>query len=450
MFGRPNVATETRPATADDILRHITAEMDFSFFSDTEIQAMFEKVLDNLLLPPPVKYKMMSTQTRDKKIQTILMHKEALNENKSNDAYEQLKSVLKVVKNAKVPDISSVIKIRVFLSTANKGGVDTFMQANGIETLQKHIDNRLDKTILNELDAALLFELLSCYKSVLNQESVTEQVVCIPGVVEQIVRGLRFEWKPVALLSLEMLSVCCFFSPECAHIVAKSFRRLAKARNEFPFAMLLIGLQETDIEVRAGVARLVNDLIMGLASIQDRSILFTELSSILYGDRLEALVSAVKVELAGLTSQAAIAEAAAKASQAADAVYSSEPSVSSMGSMSIAAIAADNQKRQFSIFSFTKPSVATNAPKPIFPPNTILPQGTMADVSFTIEECLTVRRGKESVLCCPNAGTMCGTLVAAKDMNETLTTALGIKKTKHRWLVPNKLNIIYNRQSIMS
>jgi hypothetical protein len=107
-------------------------------------------------------------------------------------------------------------------------------------------------------------------------------------------------------------------------------------------------------------------------------------------------------------------------------------------SISISAIAADNQKRQFSIFNFTKSkaiSTSATALKPIFPPNTILPQGSMADSSFIIEECLTVRRGKESVLCCPTAGTMCGTLVASKDMNETFTTALGIKKTKHRWYV---------------
>lgn len=200
MFGRPNTHKNDESQSIDNIHKHIASNMDFSFFSDTEIQVIFEQVLDNLLLPPMVKDKMMTSSTRDKKIQTILMHKEALNENKSNDAYEQLKSILKLVKTAKVADISSVIKIRVFLSTANKGGVDTFLMANGIEILQKHIDNRLDKTLLNELDAALLFELLSCYKSILNQESVTEQIVCIPGVVEQMVRSLRFEWKPVVLL----------------------------------------------------------------------------------------------------------------------------------------------------------------------------------------------------------------------------------------------------------
>ncbi len=137
--------------------------------SDEEILGLYNQVLDSLLIPPYVKEQMIATQTKEKKIQTIQMHKDTLKDSKVLTQFgDQQRTFLTIIKSSKNPDINVIIKLRVFLSTANREILVAFIEANGILVLMKSIDNRLSKLPMTELDAALLFEMLSCYKCVLN------------------------------------------------------------------------------------------------------------------------------------------------------------------------------------------------------------------------------------------------------------------------------------------
>jgi hypothetical protein len=207
MFGRPTIQGNPLKRRGSDSPLPPSPQsptIDFSSLNDTEIQALYVQVLDSLLIPPYVKEQMIATQTKEKKIQTIIMHKDTLKDQKTqSQTSEQQRSLLSIIKSAKVPDINIIIKIRVLLSTANKEFFMTFLDAGGLQVLYKCIDDRLNKQPMTELDAALLFELLTCYKSILNNPTGMESVAKSSGLVEQIVRSLRFEWKSIALLVIQ-------------------------------------------------------------------------------------------------------------------------------------------------------------------------------------------------------------------------------------------------------
>lgn len=82
-----------------------------------------------------------------------------------------------------------------------------------------------------------------------------------------------------------------------------------------------------------------------------------------------------------------------------------------------------------------------------FPPHTIMPAGVMKDAYFASEDCISVRHVLQANIaykCCPQVGTMCGVLIAVKDLNKTIVGAFGMKKTKHRWYVSTTFRLYFH------
>ena len=161
--------------------------------------------------------------------------------------------------------------------------------------------------------------------------------------------------------------------------------------SNFYYSLEFSALIDQDLEIKASVGRLVNDVIMGLTTIQDRSVLRTELLSILFNDKYKDVISNLPVL------------------SAVDGAIDSSPPMSEKQIM-----------------------------KPTYPSNAIVPKGALTDFPFEAEGSVNVRRGREVFVCCPKIGTMCGNLIALKGfktINEGLLDAFGMKKTKERWYI---------------
>ena len=80
---------------------------------DEIIEDQYELVLDSLLFPTHVKEQLINTQTKEKKLMIIEMHKHLLINNKQNIQWgDQQNSLLNLIKNSKRPDIQVLITLR--------------------------------------------------------------------------------------------------------------------------------------------------------------------------------------------------------------------------------------------------------------------------------------------------------------------------------------------------
>ena len=60
---------------------------------------------------------------------------------------------------------------RSSLSTCNKAFLTGFLEENGIYILMKCIDERIVKLPMTDLDASILYEILCCCKSIMNNDT---------------------------------------------------------------------------------------------------------------------------------------------------------------------------------------------------------------------------------------------------------------------------------------
>jgi hypothetical protein len=166
---------------------------------DEEIAEKYGFVLDSLLFPPHVKDQLMATQSKEKKLMIIGMHKNLLHNKKGIVWGEQHIATLNLIRNTKKPDIQDLIRLRTALATGNKDFLTGFLAADGIYVLMKCIDERIAKLPMTDLDASILFEVINCCKCTMNNDTGMEALLITPGAIEHMAKSLFFEWKPLAL-----------------------------------------------------------------------------------------------------------------------------------------------------------------------------------------------------------------------------------------------------------
>lgn len=257
---------------------------------EDEIDEQYGFVLDSLLFPPHVKEQLMGSQTQEKKLMIIEMHKHLLANKKGGLWGDQQNSLLNLIRNSKRPDIQVLITLRSSLATANKNFLTGFLEADGIYVLMKCIDERIAKLPMTDLDASILYEIIGCCKCIMNNDTGMEAILVTPGAIEHIAKSLFFEWKPIALLVLEILSVCCYYTEDCSTSVRDGMKLLAKVRNEAPFQCLCQALLTEDVEVKSGVAVFVNSMLMGMQNLKDRNYFRAELTTQLYTETYEEVL----------------------------------------------------------------------------------------------------------------------------------------------------------------
>lgn len=210
----PPHETNSTCSTADPTLTAIGDNP--QAYSPEQIVEMYAAVLDHLLIPQAVKEQMMATQPLDKKWQMIQMQKHVLTGAGATDgaggklkrggAGDPVLDLLRSLRNTRVPELPTLIKLRSALSTANKDSLRSFLNSSGVEVLVQCIEGRVTKSPVTDFDAALLFELVSCCKVVMNNATGMQGVLCVPHAIEAVCRALLFDWKPLALLVLASTS----------------------------------------------------------------------------------------------------------------------------------------------------------------------------------------------------------------------------------------------------
>ena len=143
------------------------------------------------------------------------------------------------------------------LKTILRNGNDTvkagFFNSGGAAVLIKCISDRISHVMMSDLDVAVLYEVLSCCKTLMNTKTGMEGLLrnkASKNIVEVFARCLLFEWKPVALQVLEILAVCCFYSAASCYQVLEGLRTYSKSLREPNYAFLSRALVEQDVEIK--------------------------------------------------------------------------------------------------------------------------------------------------------------------------------------------------------
>lgn len=136
---------------------------------DDRINAMYSALLDHLLIPSAKKEELMLSMTLEKKQQMLKMH-EQLFEPGAKTWGDKDTMLLTNILKSKRPDLQSISRLRVVLASANREFMTSFLDFGGVALLLKTIESRINKRPLSELDVAVLFEILSCCKAVMNNQ----------------------------------------------------------------------------------------------------------------------------------------------------------------------------------------------------------------------------------------------------------------------------------------
>jgi hypothetical protein len=107
----------------------------------------------------------------------------------------------------------------------------------------------------------MVYEVMCCFKVVLNNTIGMNGFVSTPGAVQAVAWCLSFERKSLSLLVLEILSVLCYFSETSASLVASGMRQLARKDDEVMFYDINRALLQQDVEVKAAIMQFINRLL---------------------------------------------------------------------------------------------------------------------------------------------------------------------------------------------
>ena len=176
---------------------------DSSMPNDDRVNEMYVEVLDHLLTPPQIKEQLMASQTIEKKWKMVQMHGSVF-DGSSAAAHggwgNRENALLASIEKAKTPDISQLNKLRISLQSANKEFMDSFLNSGGVSVLLKSIETRLSKRPITELDIAIMYEILTCCKVIMNNAVGMEGFMAVKGAIDTVARCLRFEYRLFALL----------------------------------------------------------------------------------------------------------------------------------------------------------------------------------------------------------------------------------------------------------
>jgi hypothetical protein len=152
-------------------------------------------------------------------------------------------------------DISNLIMLRTSLVNDKEAYLERFIKGGGVSFLLRLLASYLETTI-NEQTAAALFEILQCCKLSMEKFEGIREFLCTYGATTSVARCLMYEYKPLAILVLDLLGVCCFWEDSTSKVV-KGFEERAKLCNEEPFEHLYKGLNAENMEITSGVMELV-------------------------------------------------------------------------------------------------------------------------------------------------------------------------------------------------
>jgi hypothetical protein len=264
------------------------------------IDKAYLAVLEAQLVPPGVRGNLASKLVTSQKWDQIVAYQSMIGnaEMSQNAAFGDTdKTLLNNLKSRQRPDITEVLKLKSRISTCNKFWMDSFIGAGGINIITYAMETRLSKVPLGELDAAILFELISCVKAIINSGTTMKRFLSTNGALRTLTYSMLFEWKPLVLQVLEVLSVVCDYSNDAAAQIVKHIRHLARLRREAPFAIFAHALIDADVDVKAAVMQLINNLLAGTDKLADRMVMRNELKALRFSKICELAADDLSYEL---------------------------------------------------------------------------------------------------------------------------------------------------------
>lgn len=265
------------------------------------IEKFYNLVLEAQLIPPNVRENLSKKMTVEKKWETVIHYHSMIgNAQVTQNALfgDNDRQLLNSLKNRrKRPDITLLLNLKSRIGTCNKSWMESFLTENGIDILINAMNARLVKVPLGELDAAILYELICCIKTTINSGMTMKRFLNTDGALRTVAHSLLFEWKPLVLQVLEVLSVISDYSNDAAAAIVQHLRHLSRLRREPPFNFFALALVDADVDVKAAVLQLINNLIAGLDDLNDRMTLRNDLKALKFGKLCELAVEDLDDEL---------------------------------------------------------------------------------------------------------------------------------------------------------
>ena len=172
-----------------------------------KVEQMYEAVLDHLLTKPDIKEKMKASMNTEKKWQFVKMND--IFDNSGSSGWGSKQNVLLAsIEKAKTPDIENLKRLKTILQFANKEFMEGFLAAGGVSVRLKAIDNRLSRRPVTELDVAVLYEIMTCCRAVMNNAVGMDGFMSVKGAVDILARCLRFDYR---LFAIQVNQKCHLF-----------------------------------------------------------------------------------------------------------------------------------------------------------------------------------------------------------------------------------------------
>lgn len=260
---------------------------------EKELNELYGKVLDHLLTPPNVKVRLIESQTIEQKWKIVQVHVSSLEQETTWGPKEN--ALLMHILSSPSPDVQILQQLRVILASANRAFMKKFLEADGVAIILKVILHRVSRKKLNDLDIAALYEVMMCCKLVMNNALGMDAFLAVSGSMDAIALCLKFEYKYLAILVLEILSACCYCEWS-TDLVMSGLRLYSRNHQEAPFSSLTKGLAEEDIEVKVMVMTFFNSLILG-SDLESHLVLRGDLNSQNFTDVLKKAIGECEDEL---------------------------------------------------------------------------------------------------------------------------------------------------------
>lgn len=154
----------------------------------------------------------------------------------------------------------------------------------GIPALITRIDSIVEQEPLLEADAVNLLQLLHICRSIIETDCRYE-LVGTRGAIEALVMTINFEYKALAIESLNLLSELIIFGgSEAVWQMINGFKHLAFLRKEEFLKVLVDGLLEEDITVQCPVLSLINSVLLYEGDINTRIKIRSHLHTLKFED----------------------------------------------------------------------------------------------------------------------------------------------------------------------
>ena len=171
-------------------------------------------------------------------------------------------------------DSFSVLNLSSRLTSCVAEGSSTWLNRwcvlRGIPALISRIDTIVEQEPLQEVDAVILLHLLHIFRQIMDTDCRYE-LVCTRGAIEALVMSIRFNFKALAIESLNLLSeVIVYGGPDAVWQVINGFKFLAYSRKESFLQVLVDGLLDQDVTVQCSILHLINNLLLAEGDINNR------------------------------------------------------------------------------------------------------------------------------------------------------------------------------------